>query len=61
MSILGMRSSRSLMSVGYVSSRQVAEPKVWLGELLKLRLAGAHLADGVDPDEHIRQLREGWD
>jgi len=53
--------SDSLMSVGYVSSRQVAEPKVWLGELLKLRLAGAHLADGVDPDEHIRQLREGWD
>jgi hypothetical protein len=37
------------------------EPKVWLGELLKLRLAGAHLADGIDPDEHIRQLREGWD
>ena len=37
------------------------ESKVWLGELLELRLAGAHLADGTDPDEHIRQLREGWD
>jgi len=37
------------------------EPVVWLGEMLKLRLAGAHLADGIDPDEHIRQLREGWD
>jgi len=36
-------------------------PRVWLGKLLKLRLAGAHLADGVDPDEHIRELREGWD
>jgi len=37
------------------------KPKVWLGDLLNLRLAGLHLADGTDPDEHIRQLREGWD
>ena len=35
--------------------------KQWLEDVLKLRLAGEHLADGVDPDEHVRQLREGWD
>jgi len=38
-----------------------AKPKVWLDDLLSLRLAGTHLADGIDPDEHIRELREGWD
>ena len=53
--------SDSLMSIGHDSARKPAEPTVWLGDLLKLRLAGSHLADGVDPDEHIRQLREGWD
>lgn len=39
----------------------VTEPKTWLADVLGLRLAGAHLADGVDPDEQVRQLREGWD
>jgi len=53
--------SDSLLSIGYEAPEKPAEPTAWLGELLKLRLAGAHLADGVDPDEHIRQLREGWD
>jgi hypothetical protein len=53
--------SDSLVSMGYVPEQKTTEPRTWLGELLKLRLAGAHLADGVDPDEHIRQLREGWD
>lgn len=53
--------SDSLVSVGYVPELKPAEPRTWLGELLKLRLAGVHLADGTDPDEHIRQLREGWD
>jgi len=38
-----------------------AGSEVWLDELLSLRLAGAHLADGIDSDEHIRELREGWD
>ena len=33
----------------------------WLEELVRLRLAGAHLADGSDPDEHVPELREGWD
>ncbi len=37
------------------------KPGTWLGELLSLRLAGAHLADGTDADDHIRELRRGWD
>jgi hypothetical protein len=32
-----------------------------LGELKELRLAGVHLSDGVDIDEHVRDLREGWE
>jgi hypothetical protein len=66
--------SDELLATGYIPTRATKkiggegstdltqkEPNLWLGELLDLRLAGAHLADGVDPDEHIRQLREGWD
>lgn len=53
--------SDSLVAMDHVPQQKPSEPKAWLSELLKLRLAGAHLADGVDPDEHIRQLREGWD
>ena len=53
--------SDSLVAMDYVPQQKPSEPRAWLGELLKLRLAGVHLADGVDPDEHIRQLREGWD
>lgn len=53
--------SDSLVAMDYIPQQKTPEPRAWLGELLKLRLAGAHLADGVDPDEHIRQLREGWD
>lgn len=37
------------------------EPKRWLADILAMRLAAVHLADGVDPDEQVRQLREGWD
>ena len=40
---------------------QLSEGRTWLGDLLRLRLAGAHLADGVDPDDHVRELREGWE
>lgn len=29
--------------------------------LLDLRLAGVHLANGEDPDEYVRRLREGWE
>ena len=41
--------------------RLIGEGNAWLERLLKLRLAGAHLADGVDPDDHVRELREGWE
>ena len=41
--------------------RTAAVGHVWLGELLALRLAGQHLAGGIDPDDHVRELREGWD
>jgi len=32
-----------------------------LQALLDLRLAGAHLANGEDPDDYVRRLREGWE
>ncbi len=32
-----------------------------LQTILELRLIGKELADGVDPDEYVRRLREGWD
>jgi hypothetical protein len=53
--------SDSLVATDYVPQQNPSEPGTWLGDLLKLRLAGVHLADGTDPDEHLRQLREGWD
>lgn len=36
-------------------------PRRHLQALLDLRLAGAHLANGEDPDDYVRRLREGWD
>lgn len=36
-------------------------PRRHLQALLDLRLAGAHLADGEDPDDYVRRLREGWE
>jgi hypothetical protein len=44
-----------------LDGRRTSASGDWLGEILKLRLAGLHLADGTDPDEQVRQLREGWD
>ena len=32
-----------------------------LEALLQARGIGAHLANGVDPDDYIRELREGWE
>lgn len=37
------------------------KPRRHLQALLDLRLAGAHLADGEDPDDYVRRLREGWE
>jgi hypothetical protein len=36
-------------------------PRRHLQVLLDLRLAGAHLANGEDPDDYVRRLREGWE
>jgi hypothetical protein len=44
------------------SAGQPAEiPRRHLQNLLDLRLAGAHLANGEDPDDYVRRLREGWE
>jgi hypothetical protein len=32
-----------------------------LEALLQARGVGAHLANGIDPDDYIRELREGWE
>lgn len=36
-------------------------PRRHLQILLDLRLAGAHLANGEDPDDYVWRLREGWE
>lgn len=36
-------------------------PRRHLQALLDLRLAGVHLANGEDPDDYVRRLREGWE
>lgn len=36
-------------------------PRRHLQNLLDMRLVGLPLANGEDPDEYIRSLREGWD
>ncbi len=36
-------------------------PPKHLQALLDLRLAGVHLANGEDPDDYVRRLREGWE
>ena len=36
-------------------------PRRHLQVLLDLRLAGVHLANGEDPDDYVRRLREGWE
>ena len=36
-------------------------PRRHLQNLLDLRLVGAHLANGEDPDDYVRRLREGWE
>jgi len=42
-------------------SGSVEAPRRHLQALLDMRLAGAHLADGEDPDDYVRRLREGWE
>jgi hypothetical protein len=57
---IGISAEKNIRAPG-VPSSQGTGSNTWLGDLLELRLAGAHLADGTDPDEYVRQLREGWD
>jgi len=37
------------------------EPPRWLDGLFRLRGLGKEIWKGVDPDEYVRSLREGWD
>lgn len=46
---------------GSVDSPSPEAPRRHLEGLLSLRLAGAHLANGEDPDDYIKRLREGWE
>lgn len=43
---------------GTVEQARATRP---LHTLLDLRLAGVHLANGEDPDDYVRRLREGWE
>jgi hypothetical protein len=58
----GIQNDRSL---GQRPSGTVAAKPELMGRhlqaLLDLRLAGAHLANGEDPDDYVRRLREGWE
>jgi hypothetical protein len=52
----------SLMSPGLNSSGEVSEERPrHLEGLLQARGIGAHLAGDTDPDDYIRELREGWE
>jgi hypothetical protein len=47
---------------GYVSLANMAEKRPrHLEGLLQARGIGAHLAGDIDPDDYIRELREGWE
>ncbi len=37
------------------------KPARWLDGLFKLRGLGKEIWQGVDPDEYVRELREGWE
>jgi hypothetical protein len=38
-----------------------SEPPRWLDGLFRLRGLGKEIWTGVDPDEYVRSLREGWE
>jgi hypothetical protein len=63
----GLAVSKGLGNGGITDAatpREKAEtetPRRHLQVLLDLRLAGAHLANGEDPDDYVRRLREGWE
>jgi hypothetical protein len=43
------------------ASGQATVPRKHLQSLLDARGIGVEMARGIDPDEYIRQLREGWE
>ncbi len=51
-------------SYSYFSDLAAEEQKVsprYLEELLQARGIGAEMAAGIDPDDYLRELREGWE
>ena len=44
------------------ATQQAAEtPQRWLESLLEMEGLGREYLNGVDPDEYVRKLREGWE
>lgn len=56
---------RQLRECSYAPGGAVAEekeaPPRHLEGLLRARGIGAEMAEGIDPDDYIRELREGWE
>jgi hypothetical protein len=56
---------RQLRECSYTSPARIAEEKEayprHLNGLLQARGIGAEMAAGIDPDDYIRELREGWE
>jgi hypothetical protein len=54
--------SESVVPSGYVPPGNLPEKRpMHLEGLLQARGIGAEMADGIDPDDYIRELREGWE
>jgi hypothetical protein len=50
---------KSSNSLDTVANELEASP-LYLGGLLRARGIGAEMAAGIDPDDYLRELREGW-
>lgn len=51
-----------IVPAGYVSPDDMPEKSPRHSEgLLQARAIGAEMAQGIDPDDYIRELREGWE
>lgn len=60
-SLKGSGNGRSGDAASTPEEAEDGTPRRHLQVLLDLRLAGAHLANGEDPDDYVRRLREGWE
>jgi hypothetical protein len=56
---LGNGGAGNVRSAGEKAATEA--PRRHLQVLLDLRLAGVHLANGEDPDDYVKRLREGWE